>query len=132
MLAEGLKKILRIRACPERSPGSGRVFIERMQHRVLLFSRQGGELGSAREYLLHSRLQIGQSLSIRLLVVDRKRGQAMIDEIHNAGLVRPRSVVRRNDAGSDGVDLRRLFRAEKFKFWRRRGLRGIMRVLCGG
>ncbi len=59
MLAEGLKKILRIRARTKRSPASGLAFIEGLQHRVLLFSHQAGEFGSAREHLFHSRLQFG-------------------------------------------------------------------------
>src|SRR5713226_8648033 len=78
MLAQCLKEILRTRARPERPPGSGRVLIERVQDRVLLFSRQAREFESVWQHLLRSRLQIRQTLAVLLLVVDRKRGQATI------------------------------------------------------
>src|SRR5260370_42453733 len=54
--ADRFKKILCARARPKRSPRSRPAFIEGMQYRVLLFSRQTGEFGSAREYLFHSSL----------------------------------------------------------------------------
>src|SRR5258708_39109318 len=76
MLAERLRKILRTRARSECPPGSIGLFIEGMQNRVLLFSHQAVKFGDVRTHVPHSRLQIRQTLAVRLLVVDAKRGQA--------------------------------------------------------
>src|SRR5882762_4819132 len=130
MLAERLKKILRTRTRPECPPGRIGLFVEGMQNRVLLFSRQAREFGDAREHLAHSGLQFRQTLAVRLLVVDVKGGQATIDEINDAGFGCPGSVVCRNNAGGDGPDLNRLLRSEKFKFWRRCSLPSVVRVRC--
>src|SRR2546421_1087063 len=90
MQAERLKKILRTRARPKRPPRCIGVFIAGVQNRVLLFSRQAGEFRDARVHLTHSRLQIGQTLAVRLLVVGPKGGQATIDEINDTGFAGPR------------------------------------------
>ncbi len=99
---------------PEWPPGCIRVFIEGMQNRVLLFRLQAGEFRDAREHLPHSRLQIRETLAVRLLVFRAKGGQATIDEINDTGPARPGSVVRRKDAGGDGLDLGGLLRSEEF------------------
>src|SRR5260370_42425234 len=94
VLTERLKKILRTRARPEWPPGRIRVFIEGMQNRVLLFRLQAGEFRDAREHLTHSRLQIWQTLAVRLLVFGDKAGQATIDVINNTGFASTGSLVR--------------------------------------
>jgi len=132
VLAERLKKILRTRARPEWPPRRSGIFIQGSQNFVLLFSRQAGEFRDARKHLTHSRLQIREPLAVRLLVFGAKRGQPTIDKIDDTGFACAGSLVRRNDAGCDRFDLRRLLWSEKLKFWRRRRLRSLMRVRRGG
>jgi len=132
MLAQRIKKILRTRPCPECSPGSSGAFIKRMQNVVLLLRRQAGKFSNAGKHFAHSRMQFRQTLAVRFLVLGAKRYQAAVDEINDTGFACSGSVVRRNDPRGDGLDLDRLLRREKLKFWRRCCLRGVVRVRCGG
>ena len=112
--AHSLEEIVRAFARAIRPPRRLCIrIVEGVQNFVLLFGSRARKFLDCRKHLVGARLKLRQPFAIVLLVIDRKRRQRAIDEIHHASFTRSRRVGRGNNPRADRVDLRRLRRSEK-------------------